>query len=164
MKQKKDQHKIASSNCQIIVTSNAKCNMLANDLRNYRVDVQAVQETKLSRFGTKILTSNLNKQYLLYYSGSENKYQNRVDVTLSPEVKATFKPVNDRICQVTLKSDNNQVIHIISSYAPTLEKSKQNPKIRDDFYSKFNDLIKTHKSKHIKIVVADFNTKTGSSK
>ena len=156
MKQKKYQHKIASCNCQSIVISNAKCTMLANDFKTYRVDVVAVQETHLSRFGTKLLTLNLNKQYLPYYYGSENKSQNRVGVILSPELKATFKLLNDRVCQVTLKSD--------SAYAPTLEKSKQNPKIRGDFYSKLNDLIKTHKSKHITIVIAGFSPKTGSTK
>ena len=64
---------------------------------------------------------------------------------------------------MTLKSDNNQFFYIIRTYNPTLEKSKQNLKIRDNFYSKLNVLIKTHKSKNIAMAVGDFIAKTSSS-
>lgn len=64
---------------------------------------------------------------------------------------------------MTLKSDNNQFFYIIRTYNPTLEKSKQNLKIRDNFYSKLNVLIKTHKSKNITMAAGDFIAKTSSS-
>ena len=36
--------------------------------------------------------------------------------------------------------------------------------MREDFYTKLNDLLRTHKSKHTTIVAGDFNTKTSSSR
>ena len=36
--------------------------------------------------------------------------------------------------------------------------------MREDFYTKLNDLVRTHKLKHTTIVAGDFNTKTGFSR
>ena len=71
--------------------------MLTNGFENDRLDILAVHETHLSAYGTKILTSSSNEQYLLHYSGGENKSENGVGVILSPEVKVMSKPVNNRI-------------------------------------------------------------------
>ena len=72
---------------------------------------------------TKILTSSSKKQYLLHYSRSESKTGNGVGVILSPEGKVTFKPINDKICQMTRKSNSNQIIHI-SAYALLWKRNK----------------------------------------
>ena len=64
-------------------------------------------------------------------------------------------------CQLTTKVNNNQTIHIISAYAPTLDKSEKNPEMRDQLYSKFGSIIKIHKAKHMTVVSGDFNAKVG---
>lgn len=69
------------------------------------------------------MTSSSKKQYLLHYSRSESKTGNGVGVILSPEGKVTFKPINDKICQMTRKSNSNQIIHI-SAYALLWKRNK----------------------------------------
>ena len=73
----------------------------------------------------------------------------------------TFLPINERICEITTKIHNEQVVHLVSAYAPTLNKSEKNPQVRENFYSELESVIKKHKSRHITIIGGDFNGKIG---
>jgi len=95
----KKQYRIATFNCQGLATSESKCTMLANDFEKYKLDALTVQETHLSGYGIKTLISDNNKKHLLYYSGS-TKSEKGIGIVLSPDIKATFTPVDERICQV----------------------------------------------------------------
>ena len=158
------QHKIGTFNCQGILTSKIKQQMLADDFEKYNMIALAIQETHISGYGAMLLTSSANKSYILYYSGHNKKSENGVGIILPETTKVDFKPINDRICQITTTINNNQKLHIISAYAPTLDKSEKNKDIREKFYTDLDSIIKKHKSRHITIVAGDFNAKTGSAK
>jgi len=161
---KNQTQRIATFNCQGLVTSAVKKRLIADDFEKYKLNSLAVQETHLKGKGTMILTSSSNKRYILYYSGNDDKSENGVGIILPLNIKATFQPINDRICKITTKVNNNQMLHIVSAYAPTLKNSQKNPIVADFFYTELNAMIKSHKSRHVTIIAGDFNAKTGSAK
>lgn len=112
---KQQNTRIGTFNCQGIVTSEAKKMFLADDFEQYNLNALTIQETHLKGYGTIILTSSTKKNYILYYSGHENKSQNGVGIILPININANFIPINDRLCQVTIKNENNQKIHIVSA-------------------------------------------------
>ena len=156
--------KIGSFNCQGIATSTAKQQMLADDFEKYQMDALTIQETHMKGYGAITLTSSTGKNYLLYYSGNETKSRNGVGIMIPSTKNVDFTPINDRMCQITTKINNDQILHIISAYAPTLESSEKNPEVRENFYNDLDSVIKKHKSRHITIIAGDFNAKTGSAK
>ena len=155
----KNTQRIGSFNCQGLATSMVKLRTLADDFEKYNLNTLAIQETHIQGYGTKILKSSTNKEYLLYYSGSKETSENGVGIILPSHTKADFKPISDRLCQITIKLTNSQKIHILSAYAPTVDKSKKKPSIREKFYSELNNVVKMHKSRNITIVAGDFNAK-----
>ena len=74
-----------------------------------------------------------------------------------------FRPISDRICQITTKMNNYCKIIIISAYAPTEESCKKTPNLRENFYNELDSTLKNIKSRDIVIVEGDFNGKTGSA-
>ena len=118
----------------------------------------------ISGYGALRITSSSNNSYILYYSGHDTKSENGVGIIVPENKTAEFTPINDRICQTTTTANSNQKLHIISAYAPTLDKSEKDPDIREKFYSDLDSIIKKHSSRHITIIAGDFNAKTGSAK
>ena len=157
-------HRIGSFNCQGIVTSDVKRRLIADDFERYNMSALSIQETHLKGYGMLNLLSSKNEEYHLYYSGNPNKSENGVGILLKPSRNVTFTPINDRICYVTTKIDNKQTLHIVSAYAPTLEKSEKNLELREDFYTKLDSVLKNFKTRHIVILCGDFNAKVGVRK
>ena len=93
--------KIGTFNCQGILTSAAKQQMLVNDFELYKMSAIAVQETHIKGYGTMKLTSNTGKTYTLYYSGSRYKSENGVGIILPSDLNAEFDPICERICKVS---------------------------------------------------------------
>ena len=112
-------------------------------------------------YGVMSIKSSTNKEYLLYYSGNNKKSENGVGIIVPKTKNVEFAPINDRICIITTKVNNNQMLHIISAYATTLDKSEKQPETREKFYSDIDSIIRKHKSRHITIIVGDFNAKIG---
>ena len=109
------------------------------------------------------LTLNTGTTYILYYSGSENKSENRVGIILPSDVNAEFDPIFNRICKVRIKVNNNLKVDILSVYAPTLNISKKNHEIRENFYTKLDSILRNISNRHIVIIAGDFNAITGSA-
>ena len=65
MKRNKYIHRIGSFNCQGIVTSTAKQQLLADDFEKYNMTALAIQETHIIGYGSIRITSNSNKTYIL---------------------------------------------------------------------------------------------------
>ena len=63
--------RIGTFNCQGILTSKAKQQMLTNDFEKYKLTALTIQETHIRGYGTVNLTSSTGKPYILYYSRSE---------------------------------------------------------------------------------------------
>ena len=95
--------KIGTFNCEGILTSAAKQQMLVNNFKLYKMSALAVQEKHIKRYGTMKLTSNTGKTYKLYYSGSKNKLENGVGIILPSDVNAEFDVIRERICKVRIK-------------------------------------------------------------
>ena len=109
------------------------------------------------------LTLNTGTTYILYYSGSENKSENRVGIILPSDVNAEFDPIFNRICKVRIKVNNNLKVDILSAYAATLNRSEKNHEIRENFYTKLDSILRNISNRHIVIIAGDFNAKTGSA-
>ena len=90
--------KIGTFNCQGILTSAAKQQMLVNDFEQYKISGLVVQETHIKGYGTIKLTSNTGKTYILYYSNSKSNSENGVGIILPSDVNTAFEPICERIC------------------------------------------------------------------
>ena len=62
-----------------------------------------------------------------------------------------------------IKVNNNLKVDILSVYAPTLNISKKNHEIRENFYTKLDSILRNISNIHIVIIAGDFNMKTGSA-
>ena len=155
--------KIGTFNCQGILTSAAKQQMLVNDFELYKMSALAAQETHIKGYGTMKLTPNTGKTYILYYSGSKNKLENGVGIILPFNVNAEFDAICERICKVRIKVNNKLKVDILSVYAPTLNRSEKNHEIRGNFYTKLDSILRNISNRHIVIIAGDCNAKTGSA-
>ena len=96
--------KTGTFNCQGILTSAVKQQMLVNDFELSKLSALAVQETHIKGYGTMKLTSNTTKTYILYHSGSKKNSDNGVGIILPSDVNTEFDPICERICKVRIKS------------------------------------------------------------
>ena len=53
-------------------------------------------------------------------------------------------------------------IHIIAVYAPTLQRSEQDPSVRDELYNQLEAAIDKIPKRDILFIAGDFNAKVGS--
>ena len=155
--------KIGTFNCQGILTSAAKQQMLVNDFEQYKISALAVQETHIKGYGTIKLTSNTGKTYILYYSNSKSNSENGVGIILPSDVNAEFDPICEIICKVRIKVNNNFKVDILKVYAPTLNRSEKNHEIREKFYTKLDSILRNISNRHIVIIAGDFNAKTDNA-
>ena len=73
-----------------------------------------------------------------------------------------FSRISDRIIKADFKLKDHQV-NIIAAYAPTLTKSEEDPKLREEFYDELEVVTAKHKkNKHLLLFLGNFNAKTGS--
>ena len=128
----------------------------------YNVTALATTETKIS--GKNIIQTLKTRDgkvgYHHYLSGSE-KTKLGVGIIVKANTKCSFVPVNDRLCKITIKKKENNIV-IISAYAPTLDVSKKYPDKRDKFYEELESLVNTVNKRDFLIIAGDFNAKTGS--
>ena len=123
----------------------------------------AVQETHIKGYGKMKQTSNTGKTYILYCSGSKNKSENGAGIILPSDVNVEFGPICERICKVRTKVNNNLKVYILSVYVPTLNRNEKNHEIRENFYTKLDNILRNMSNRHIVIKTGDFNVKTGSA-
>ena len=55
----------------------------------------------------------------------------------------------------------NKNLYLISAYAQTLKKSEKDPEDRNAFYSQLDSVVSKISSKHLVLVLGDFNAKIG---
>eukprot|EP00794_Sanderia_malayensis_P004055 gene4055-4606_t len=145
---------------------------VANDMSRYKLSILAIQETKLKEEGvTEITTTVKSKTYKVYHTGNPENKHHRVGIVvekgINGGINAEFKAISNRICKATIKlkgqneNENHRNLIFISSYAPTLDVSEKNPKIREDFYEELESVIKEVSKRDICIIGGDQNAKTG---
>ena len=133
---------------------------LVNDMDIDGIPLCAIQETKMSDTNVIPLKSDKGNIYNLYTSHCDNKYHG-VGFVVSDRLNVKFNPVNNRLCYLILKSDE-ETTYVINAYAPTLPNSEKNPLVRDNFYDELQSVLELCKQKDMIFICGDFNAKTGS--
>ena len=62
-----------------------------------------------------------------------------------------------------IKVKNNLKVDILSTYAPTINRSEKNNEIRENFYTRLDSIIRNISNRHIITIAYDFNAKNGSA-
>ena len=140
---------------------------ICEDAAKYDLNILGITETHVEKETLDDITikeNNKIKHYKLYHGGIKGtNYYTGVGVIIEEALNPRFKRISDRILTANIKIDENHQMNIIVAYAPTLEKSEKYPELREDFYEILDKTIKTYnKSKHVLMILADMNAKTGS--
>ena len=141
--------------------------VLAKDALQYDLQACGVQETHLkhqNNLGFEDISasiSNRTRKYKFFYTGEDDNKYHGVGLLVNSELNPTFKRVSNRICyaQIQLKNRN---LYIVSAYAPTLSVSEKHPHLREQFYDELDSTVRLFSSRHLVVVLGDFNAKTGS--
>ena len=105
------------------------------------------------------ITTKDDRTFNLYYSREQNKYHGTalyVESSLSPE----FTPVSNRICMATMKLNSNG-INILSVYAPTEERSRDNPREAEELNDEIEQIIQNISNREFLVIAGDFNSHAG---
>ena len=132
---------------------------IIEDLDKYNLNILAVQETKFKTTCLETITTKEGRTFNLYYPSEQNKYHGTalyVESSLSPE----FTPVSNRICMATMKLNSNK-INVLSVYAPTEERSRDNPKEAEEFYDEMEQIIQNISNRDFLVITGDFNARVG---
>ena len=151
--------RFATFNCQGL-NDEVKKTHIADDFYKFRLAAIMVQETRIMKTSLYILTSFDGRKVCLYNSGNGAKSIRGVGIITTENTKVTFNPVSERICIITANTSENIKCHLISAYAPTLEKTGRNPDETHIFYEQLSPLINSIKQRDALIIGGDFNAKT----
>jgi endonuclease/exonuclease/phosphatase family metal-dependent hydrolase len=132
-----------------------KMSETAREMRRYKIEILAIQETRWSGKG-KIDKTN----YTLYYAGEKKQGKNGTAFLVGGGIRnkiMQYEAVDGRISWIRI--ENKQAnITIINAYAPT-ENSKEEEKTK--FYDKLEKVCEKVKRNDILMIVGDFNAKIG---
>ena len=134
---------------------------LADDMIAYDLDILGITETHIPQ---SIAVENIikdNREFVLFSVNNEGDTNHGVGFITKKSINPTFNKINERICTCSIKLKDRNLI-AVSAYAPTLDISKKNPELRDDFYEKLGNVITKVNKRDILLLLGDFNAKTGS--
>ena len=126
------------------LNSNLKKQSLDEDLIKYKMDIICLQETKIKE-GVDI---HLENSRLITFPTEKGHYGNGflIKKERTQEIHRVWK-VDERICVMQLKDKRNKLISIINAYGPTSIITKEKPEVRDQFYEKLENILKTEERK-----------------
>lgn len=127
------------------------------DLKKYKVQVAAVQETRWVDSGIHTMAT-----HALYYSGTNQNIHEFgtgfiVDKAFDHNVIG-FVPINKYMCTLRLRMKMHKIT-LLNIHAPTETKEEG---VKDDFYSELERVYNSIPSSDIKIVLGDFNAQIGN--
>lgn len=134
--------------------------IIIEDCFENNIQILAVSETHIGDTGLEEHTKGARK-YSLFYSGKAKDSHHGVGLIIDQELKPTFQAINERLCQAEIQLAERKLF-VIASYAPTLSQSNKDPEIREEFYNQLQGALNKIPSRHICVVLGDFNAKTGS--
>lgn len=144
--------------------SNLKKKTLVEDFESYRLDILGLTETWITGTGVESLDSG----HVLYRSGGSSSRAGvaiLVNKRISNNVHS-FKFISDRIISVRIllnsRPDGNAV-QVICCYAPTLQRSTNNPAEARTFYSSLRNAVKSVAKRDEVWILGDLNAKVGSA-
>ena len=62
-----------------------------------------------------------------------------------------------------IKFNNILKVGVLSLYAPTINRNEKNHEIRENFYTKLDDILRKISNRHIIIIAGNFNARTGNA-
>ena len=126
------------------------------DFRKHNLDILAIQETHIT--DKQHTTFNIDQEkYELFISECKD-YHHGVGFLVHSKYQPTFHKISDRIlvCNIYLQDKNrDRHLKFINVYAPTVQRTKQNPEETEKLYSDLNNLLK--QNRHSTFVLGDFN-------
>ena len=153
---------IGTLNCRSLQSKQKKIEV-AEDFIKFNLFALTTQETRLIKGKSAERIEISGKRLIHYHSGNEENTKNGVGIIVEEHLKATFVPINDRICMLKIKQEHfDQNIILIAVYAPTNPVSNKNPEQREHFYEELDTLVQNVNKRDILIIAGDLNAKTGS--
>lgn len=141
----------------------SKREQLGLDCVRYKVDLCAVQETKVVEPGECTLSNG----YRLIWFGQNDGRHGGLGFVLSPRIMnyvVCWKYISDRVCYMDLefpsRSGKSVRCRIVNAYGPHKKLAHDNPQLVDNFYGQLKDAITVPSNVEI-FVLGDFNSKLG---
>ena len=134
---------------------------VARELRQYDIDIAALQETR--RAGEGQLTET-GAGYTFFWKGKEENEQiiHGVGFAIKNELVRNLEElpigVNERLMTLRLKLNSNDQATVISAYAPTL---LAEPEDKEIFYYTLDSVLSQVPRSHKIILLGDFNARVG---
>lgn len=131
-----------------------KLKHLINEVRKYKFDLVALQETKQWGQGSQDMDD-----YVFFNSGGSNRLLG-TGFIISKKLKefvSDFKAISDRLCTLRLKG-KYQKITFVNIHAPSEEKGIE---LKEQFYSKLDEVYEAIPRYDMKIILGDANAKIG---
>lgn len=146
---------------------------ICQDAANYNIQILGITETHyqvneentLEEFTNIKGKDNKTRSYQIYHSGTKENTYAGVGLMIEKveNIKPRYKRISERIIKAGIQIDETHYLNIVVAYAPTLEKSEKDPKVREEFYDALEETIRPHiKDKHMLMIIGDLNAKTGT--
>ena len=136
---------------------------LGRDCSAYALDLVCVQETKVPEYDEINLSSGHNCKLILMQQKTA-KYRGLgfvIEPSLIPHVRSWWY-VSDHVAVIDIAIPNPggrfTECHVINAYGPTMQKTTDNPALRDRFYAELSSAV-TAPSRFQVFVCGDFNSK-----
>jgi len=139
------------------LSSEEKRAALCRDLKNYRIQICVLQETKTTESVDK--TENGYRIILLPPACRHYGLGFAVAKELATSVEKVWS-LSDRVAGITLKNSSCR-FSILNVYAPTLARCANDSGELDDFYSTLSSAVNKEQSSSILFIAGDFNAKVG---
>jgi len=151
--------KIATFNVRGLIKASKQCELIS-DLSKFGVHICAIQETHVTEEHLKIVIDrDTGDAYNLYFGKTSNRYHG-VGFAVKKDIDCSVEQVDDRIIVANLKLDNRK-LRIVNFYAPTTQRTKENPNETERLYNILeSELNRTNRSNTF--LVGDFNGIIGS--
>ena len=148
---------------------------LARDLKNYEIDIAAIQETHLKEENGHTTIIGNKKNYDLFYVSNGNNAYHGVGIAVSSNLRCRFQRISDRICKITSDNtedwkqnktykENKPKLVFIAAYAPTLPASIKNEEETDKFYEDHEKATEEIPKRDILVIAGDFDAECGSAR
>ena len=137
-----------------------KTAIIDRELHRLRVDVAALQETRLADDGTL-----REKNYTFFWQGkkADEPRIHGVGFAVKNSLLATIEPPaggNERLLSIRM-STKSGIINLVCAYAPTL---CSNADDKDQFYDTLDTMIKSVPAKEALFIGGDFNARVGADR
>ena len=136
--------------------------IIGRKLRDYRVDIAALSETRLSEESS---LEEVGAGYTFFWRGKPEGIARTSGVgfairtSLARNLESLPTGVSDRLMVLRLKLKRQTYATIVSAYAPTMTHTDE---VKDSFYEDLDRIISSTSIKDKLILLGDFNARVGS--